>query len=231
MSRLRNSAFLSLVAYLLALPLTVSPLPTFGPESAVEDVIGLLAALALVMVFGLVFAVLWIAAWVFKVLGWWSMCKSGMRRFYCITRFAVLLGPIIGVVLLIAGGAALLLEILGSGLAAGGGLSGVQEGRVLLYALPVFLVMAVANVIEGVSVLDVGMQIGVRALEAGAVAYLVAVLLQPLAFALTGDLASGLSWVSGAVSTLSSLLLAVGFHRARGRVIQIEAQREAAGTA
>jgi heme exporter protein D len=85
----------------------------------------------------------------------------------------------------------------------------------------------------------VGLITEVKALALGAAIYLVASLLQPVqllasAFssaALLGGARGWWSWVSSAASLLASLLLAVGFHWARDRVIQSEAQREAAGTA
>jgi hypothetical protein len=99
--------------------------------------------------------------------------------------------------------------------------------------------MAVANVVEGVSALDVGLITEVKALALGAAIYLVASLLQPVqllasAFnsaALLGGARGWWSWASSAASLLSSLLLAVGFHQAKGKVVRSEAQREAAGTA
>lgn len=236
LGRLRISALLSLVTSLLALPLS----GLFGrPESTTENPLTLFVALMWVLVFGLAILALGITSWVFKVLGWWSMCRSGMRKFYCATRYAVLLGPIVGVALLLVGGVALLLEMLGSGALVDGGLSGEPVGSALPYILPGLIVMVVANVIEGVSALDVGLLTEVKVLTLGAAIYLVASLLQPFqllasAFgstALLGDAASWWSWASNAASLLASLLLAVGFHWARDRVIQSEAQREAAGTA
>gem|GEM_PF-3336836 len=238
LSRLRNSAILSLAIGLLSLLLAASPLAG-GPESLAEDPLKLLAALAWVLALALVLLVLAIAAWVLKVLGWWSMCRSGMRRFYCVTKYAVLLGPVIGVALLIAGGVALALEALRSGAFAAEGPGGAPEWGALAYALPGLLAIAVANVIEGVSILDVGLQVGVKALAVGAAVYLSTALLLPLQLlagtpslaALGGGFASGLGAVWSAASALASLLLAAGFHLAKRKVIGSEAQREAAGSA
>jgi len=236
LGRLRNAAILSFATSLLSLP----SLGLFGgPESLAEDPFALLAALIWILVFGLAILALGVAAWVFKVLGWWSMCRSGMRRFYCATRLAVLLGPVIGVALLIVGGAALFLEALRSRAPVGGEPSPLPEESMLAYVLPGLLVMAVANVVEGVSALDVGLISEVKALALGAAIYLVASLLQPVqllasAFnsaALLGGARSWWSWASSAASLLSSLLLAMGFHQAKGKVVRSEAQREAAGTA
>ena len=238
LNRLRNSAILSLAASLFSLPLTAFS-PFRGLGTATEDVVALFAVLIWVLVFGLLLLALMLAAWVLKVLGWWSLCKSGMRRFYCVTRYAVLLGPIIGVSLLLFGGVALVFEALSRGVLANGELGEMQEGTVLLYVLPGLLVMTIASVIEGVSALDVGLLTGVKSLTLGAVTYLIASLLQPLQLPtaalgskeLASGVASGLNWASSAVSLLASLLFAVGFHRAKGRVIQSEAQREAVGAA
>ena len=235
---MRNSAILSLAMSLISLSPTAFPL-VGGLESLAEDPLKLFAALVWVLALGLVLLALAIAAWTLKVLGWWSMCRSGMRRFYCVTRYAVLLGPVIGVALLLAGVVALALEALRSGVLAVEELGEAPERDALAYMLPGLLAMAVANVIEGVSILDVGLQVGVRALAAGAIAHLLAALLLlfqlftavPGSAVLGGGFASGLNVVSNAVSALASLLLAAGFHLARKRVIGSEAQREAAGSA
>jgi len=230
LNRLRNSAILSLAASLFSLPLTAFS-PVRGLGTVTEDAAALFAALIWVFVFGLALIALALAAWVLKVLGWWSMCKSSMRRFYCITKYAVLLGPMVGVSLLLVGGVALALEALSRGVLVDGELSGVPEGSALPYVLPGLLIMVVANVIEGVGALDVGLLTEVKVLTAGAVTYLIMVALQPFQLlatvlgstAFASDVASGLVWASSAASLLSSLLLAVGFHWARGKVIKSEA--------
>jgi len=139
---------------------------------APENLGAVLGALAIVGVLGLVTLILAIVSWIFRVLGWSAICRTGLKKFYCITKWAALLLPIIAVILLLVGMVYAFQKILATPQFGVPTLEGL--GPLIIAAAAAALLTTVASLIEGVALLDLGMIGANLVLEAGSVLYLIA---------------------------------------------------------
>lgn len=172
----------------------------------------LLSAVAVLMVVGVLALILSIVAWVLKVLGWGNLCKARLRKFYCLTRLIVLGAPIAGVLLILAGVLTVFFSAFSS-VATGLEPLLFEEGMVAGvsgYVIAGVVVMAAGNVFEGVASLDLGLLTKERVLAIGSLLYLAAVVVSVLSQA-----SRALGGISSAVSLVSNMLLAAGYHAAR----------------
>jgi len=210
--RLRNSAILATVSS--AIFALLSLLGKAAGEPTASILAELLVLAGLIIVAGLAALILSLASWIYKVLGWSDMCRSGIRRFYCVTRLAVLIGPIAGALLILGGVLILSLELITRGAVTPPPVEGYGWGRLLTGLRWPFLagiiLMASANVIEGVAILDIGFLTQAKLLIAGSVVYLISAGLSPLAL-----LSGQLEGLSSLVSIAAYMLLAAGFHGTR----------------
>jgi len=206
--RLRNSAVLATASS--AISAALFPLERVMGRLSAGLLAELLVLVGLIAVAGLVALVLSLASWIYKVLGWSDMCRSRLRRFYCITRLAVLVGPIVAVALIMGGVAVLSLELLAKGGTPSLVLRNYRGGAPAGLFLAGLLLLASANVIEGVAILDLGLLTRAKLLVAGSITYLLSTGLSPVAMLL-----GRLEGLSNLVSIVAYTLLAVGFHKTR----------------
>ncbi|RSN73387.1 hypothetical protein D6D85_10600 [Candidatus Methanodesulfokora washburnensis] len=190
---LREAAFLAFLAVILSYLL---PSVFLSPYRSLEQLPRPPFIDIVMIIIGLILA---IASWIFEILGWSSMCRAGMRKFYCFTKYMVLLGPIMGFLFAIVG-------VFQTAL----------TGKISFFLLGPLVIVAVA-VIAGVASLDVGLLTNTRILTVGALLYLISVVLQAPALLQSPEFMSfGLA--AGILSIPALLLMAIGFHLARRAV-------------
>jgi len=222
LNRLRVSAILGVMVSLFSLVISSLPGGLVGGEGRLMFSLLLVGA---ILILGLILLVVIVAAWVYKVLGWSSMCKSGMRRFYCLTRLVVLVCPVVAVVLMIAGGIAIAFRLLSEQLIE----KVPTEPWEIVRASPTGLTLIIGGivalistmVVEGVAILDLGMLMGERVLLLGAIAYLASTLLSAVGQAFPQY---PMSTLSNAASLAAYILLAYGFSKARKGAEKLEAE-------
>lgn len=209
LARLRNAFLLAAAGALLSLAL---PPPMGGGLASA------LMALVALLAIGLPYLGVLIASWILRVMGWADMCRARIKRFYCAAKYAVLLGPLVAASLLAAGVLALLRASAGSEL-----VSRLPEAADLLlpYGTGGVLAMAVADVVEGVALLDLGLIGGVKTLAVGAATYLAA-----LGVWAAPSAQRWLATASDVGSLIAYVLLVHGLHSASRRVVEHEVKGE-----
>lgn len=218
---MRNAVILSAVAQLFSLPMLRGV-----PETPV-DVSHIWAFAGFALLVAAITGPLMLVAWIFKVLGWWNMRKSGWRRgFYTVAWLAVTFGPVAAFFFFAAGAVVIFLEALpfvGDAL--------TISPTAFAFMVAGALITAIASAIEGVASLDVGLLTKVKLLSVGSALYVAVAFLGALSslVAPRGN-ALLLTLATNVVGLAASVLLAIGFHQARG-VVTREAQRKAAGAA
>jgi cellulose synthase/poly-beta-1,6-N-acetylglucosamine synthase-like glycosyltransferase len=78
LSRLRNAGLLTALSFLLFLSFFLPSYYIPSERWKWWEIFMTLLNLSLVIA---------AVAWIYKVLGWWSMCRSKMRKLYCITKY------------------------------------------------------------------------------------------------------------------------------------------------
>jgi len=200
---LREAAFLAFLAVILSYLL---PSVFLSPYRSLEQLPRPPFIDIVMIIIGLILA---IASWIFEILGWSSMCRAGMRKFYCFTKYMVLLGPIMGFLFAIVG-------VFQTAL----------TGKISFFLLGPLVIVAVA-VIAGVASLDVGLLTNTRILTAGALLYLISVLILVVLYLISILLRvpallpspefTGFGLAAGILLISALLLMAIGFHLARMR--------------
>lgn len=212
LARLRTAAALSVVASLFGLLSQAVGISLSGSAELGE----LFSAVAMLMVVGVLVLILGLATWVLKVMGWGSLCKARLRRFYCLTRLIVLGAPIVGVILIIAGVLTTFFDVF-SNVATGLEISLLEE-RIIAsmsgYIVAGAVIMAAGNVFEGVASLDLGFSTKENVLIIGSLLYLASVTVSVLS-----QVSQALGVVSPIVSLASNVLLAAGYHIAKKHFI------------
>jgi hypothetical protein len=168
LGRLRNATILAFLTVLLF----QLPYVFFFPYRSLERLPtspSFIVIVMITMVLMIIGLILGIGSWIFEILGWFSMCRAGVRKFYCFTKYMVLLGPIVGFLLAIVGAGALVLEAIEKGvMPTEESLRGFLTGKISFYILSGLLVMVAVAVIAGVASLDVGLLTNTRILAVGA---------------------------------------------------------------
>lgn len=172
---------------------------------APENLGAVLGVLAVVGVLGLLALILAIVSWIFRVLGWSAICRTGLKKFYCITKWAVLLLPIIAVILFLVGMVYAFQKILATPQFGAPTLEGL--GPLIIVAAAAILLTTVASLIEGVALLDLGM-IGVNlVLKAGSILYLIATVGGVIWQAVSGGFSLSLTPSSMSAASILTMVL------------------------
>ncbi|MEM1508413.1 MAG: hypothetical protein QW291_02935 [Thermofilaceae archaeon] len=222
--RLRTAAALSVIASLFGLLSQAVGFSLSGSAALGE----LFPAVAMLMAVGVLMIILGIATWVLKVMGWGSLCKARLRKFYCLTRLIVLGAPIVGVILIIAGVLTTFIEVFSS-IASGPELSLLDEkiiASISGYIIAGAVIMAAGNVFEGVASLDLGFSTKENVLIVGSLLYLVSVTVSVLS-----QVSRELGIISPIVSLAGNVFLVAGYHTAKKHFIVSSPQTAAATVA
>lgn len=168
--RLRNAFMLGLTSSLTSLILmVVNP----GGEILASLSSRGIAVLLTIVILGMATFILAIASWIYRVLGWGSLCKASIKRFYCYTRIAIIVLPAAGTLLTIVGSVALSFQVMAGGPQAESAIESLPKG--LMLAIHVGAVVFVTGfIMEGLSLLDMSLIYGRRILTAGSILYLLA---------------------------------------------------------
>jgi len=210
---LRNAAVLRALSdgLLLALPSGVVP------SQFSEDLSSLFWNVGVTLLVGTLVIVAGIASWVLRILGWGNLCRARVRRFYCITRIVVIVAPIAGIAIIVAGVVLLLVQALS---AAAPLPTYSVEGGVVSTVLVGLVVLAASDIFEAIASFDLGHMLNTKLLMAASLAFLASTML---------GMASSRALQPTQVRQVASLavlaLLAAGYHLARGAAPSLPTSR------
>ncbi len=201
--------------FLLLIPSSVIGLivaPLTSPRDFLELGPGVIAYLIFIGILGMVSAILVIASWILRIVGWGNICGAGIKRFYCYTRLLLIVLPIVGVAISIIGGIIYGIQVFTSGLEYVG--QTLFPPTLLAVIIAGSLIITAGFLVEGVSLLDISYIYGRGMLRIASILYLLSLVVSTvLSIFSTTQAVFGATWMgllSNTLQLVSSITLYIG---------------------
>jgi len=165
-SKIKSSEFWKIIFSIIGILIII-----LKPRS-LFDIIRIL----LVSILGIFSMILSLTIWVFKILGWGYLCKLKIKNFYCWTRLAILIFPILGLLAMIIVFITVFLN--NPSYIYQLNFDSNKELRLILFFTAIFF--SVGYIFESVAIYDLSIVYKNKTLKYGSIMYLLAVIISPI---------------------------------------------------
>ncbi|OYT27120.1 MAG: hypothetical protein B6U95_06605 [Thermofilum sp. ex4484_82] len=171
--RLKNAFMLEALTALLGIITSVISLLYTGNLQIEELSPEHLGYFIIIAILGLILALTAIISWIFKILGWGSICKTNFKKFYCYTRLAIIILPIIGISMTMIAGFIIGLQLTVSGhQASPEEIAESVPATVKVIAVLGSIIASTGFVIEAISLFDISIIYSEPMLKIGSIIYI-----------------------------------------------------------
>jgi len=213
LKNLKRGFLILSISSLMGLILSLTTRNTFTAETLKLTSPNILLTMITLIVIGLVLFILGLVSWILRIIGWGDLCNVKIKKFYCYTRLALIIFPIIGITISMIGGILIAFE----------SMSAAQQG-VIPQVKPSFsaivtlgsLLFLVGFILEGVSLYDFSLVKQDEVLKYASILYILSILSSAITTILTAIIGH-VNYVIGVFNNILQLVSGAALYYTLGK--------------
>ncbi|OYT31565.1 MAG: hypothetical protein B6U94_02705 [Thermofilum sp. ex4484_79] len=202
-SKLKLSASLGVILSVLSITVSFIGINSLNP-----------IYLAFTAIFGFMILILELIAWALKIIGWGRICSTRIKKFYCWTRLALIIFPIIGMLASFVG---FLVIFLRQPLSMGVGNIAKREKSFETIGIIGGLIFSLGYLFEAVGLYDFSLIYRNSILRVGSILYIISIAVSPISSLIEATTVKSL--LNNSLHFISSFLVFLGLAKIQKAII------------